>query len=216
MLRIVLLLSGGMDSAVVLGWYLSKGYEVEALSFRYGQNHEVELRYVRRLCEYYGVPLRVCDIPPVLGGSSLISGEGIPLDRELSEMSSGVPSTFVPGRNLVFLSLGVSYAVSLGIRYVAMGVSETDFGGYPDCRPSFIAAFQRVVLEGLPRERRVEIFTPLIGKTKVEIASLGVSLGVPFELTSSCYAPEGESACMRCDACKLRMEALSVVGVDDV
>lgn len=209
------LLSGGLDSATILALLLSKGYEVSALAFDYGQNHKLELERAEQLCAYYDVSLEVCSLPPLLGASSLITGEAIPVDRRADEIAQGIPSTFVPGRNAVLLSLGASYSAAKGIKYLAIGVNKTDVTGYPDCRPGFIAAFQEVLVEALPSYSQVELLTPLIDKTKAEIVELAVSLGVPLELTSSCYAPVYGEACLRCDACKLRADAFKTVGAVD-
>jgi 7-cyano-7-deazaguanine synthase len=213
MKSVTILLSGGLDSATILALALSKGYSVSALAFDYKQNHKLELDRARDLCLFYNIPLDIYHIPYVFGVSSLISGLDIPLDRQIEEIAEEIPCTFVPGRNAVFLSLAASYSLARGIHTIAIGVNKTDVTGYPDCRPTFIRAFQEGLNAGL--DEPMEILTPLLTKTKAEIVELAMSLEVPVEHTSSCYSPLGKSSCLRCDACKIRSNAFEAVGAVD-
>lgn len=213
MKRATILLSGGLDSATVLALALSKGYTVSALAFDYGQRHRLELERAAELCAHYDIPLDTYTIPSLFGAASLISGEDIPLDRSVQEIDQEIPNTFLPGRNSVMLSLGTSYSVARGIFKLAIGANKTDLTGYPDCRPSFIRSFEKALNEGL--DNPIEIVTPLITKTKTEVLELAISLGVPVELTSSCYSPLGRYCCLRCDACKIRADAFNSIGAVD-
>ncbi len=217
MSRSVVLLSGGMDSATVLGIAKNKGEDCYALSFDYGQRHNAELNAARAVAERLGViEHRVVRIDlGQLGGSALTD-----TDIEVPEAGGeGIPVTYVPARNTVFLSLGLAWAEVLAADSIYAGVNAVDYSGYPDCRPEYIAAFQ--AMANLATKRTVEgdkltIATPLIDMSKAEIIKLGLSLGIDFSLTVSCYrATDDGAACGHCDACELRRAGFADAGVDD-
>jgi 7-cyano-7-deazaguanine synthase len=218
--RTVVLLSGGLDSSTTLAVARRDGYAPYALTFRYGQRHEYEVEAAQRVAAAQGVERHlVVEIDlGVIGGSALTSDFDIPKDRALDE--GGIPVTYVPARNTIFLSYALAWAEVLGAGNIHIGVNALDYSGYPDCRPEYIAAFERLAnlatraaVEGT---QPVKIHTPLISLTKREIVQLGVSLGVDYALTTSCYdpAPDGR-ACGRCDACQLRLRGFAEAGVAD-
>ena len=218
----VLLLSGGLDSTTVLALATSEGYDVHALTFRYGQRHEHEVEAARRIASRYRVAGHiVVDIDlRVFGGSSLTSPTPVPKDRSKDAIASAIPSTYVPARNTVFLSFALARAETLGAHDIFIGVNALDYSGYPDCRPEYIAAFE--TLARLATKRGVEgsgdirIRTPLIDLTKREIIELGSRLGVDYSATTSCYDPDPDgAACGRCDACSLRLRGFAESGRTD-
>ncbi len=208
--KAVILLSGGLDSATVLAYAVSKGYVCYALSFDYGQRHKFELKAARRVAKALGAAhheIVKVDLAK-FGGSALTSKTPVPKGRHAKEIGRGIPVTYVPARNTVFLSLALAYAESLGALEIFIGVNALDYSGYPDCRPEFIRAFERTAklatkagVEG----QKFRIRTPLIKMTKAEIIRLGTKLGVDYSLTHSCYdpAPDG-TPCGKCDSCLLR------------
>ena len=218
----VLLLSGGLDSTTLLALASTEGYAVNALTFRYGQRHGVEIERARAAGTKYGV-LRhvVADIDMrQFGGSALTADIDVPKDRTASELGHGIPVTYVPARNTVFLSFALAWAEVLGAADIFIGVNALDYSGYPDCRPDFIRAFEamarlatKAAVEGA---EPVSIRTPLMTMTKREIITLGISLGVDYSTTTSCYdpAPDG-AACGHCDACQLRLRGFADAGVRD-
>jgi len=212
----VVLLSGGLDSATTAAIAKHDGYELYALSVDYGQRHRFELDAARRVAESLGVKRHVVASVGLdqFGGSALTDKIDVPLDRNEGEMSQGIPVTYVPARNTVFLSLALGYAEVVGAEHLFIGVNAIDYSGYPDCRPEFIAEFEK--LANLATKAAVEgtllfrIHTPLIHMKKADIISRGLELGVDYSLTHSCYAPnEGGVACGRCDACKLRLKGFA-------
>ena len=217
----VLLLSGGLDSTTLLALATRDGYAVHAMSFRYGQRHEHELTAARTVAEQYGVVRHV--VPEidlrVFGGSALTADIDVPKDRDATEMSSGVPITYVPARNTIFLSYALAWAEVLGARDIFIGVNALDYSGYPDCRPEYIAEFER--LANLATRAGVEgdtvkIRAPLLHLTKREIIDLGSALGVDYSLTTSCYDPRDDGvACGHCDACQLRLKGFADGGRSD-
>ena len=218
----VLLLSGGLDSTTILAIALSEGFEVHALSFRYGQRHQHELDAARRQAERMGVVQhRVVDIDlRTFGGSALTTDIPVPRDRSLQAMAGAIPVTYVPARNTIFLSFALAWAEVLEAGDIFIGVNALDYSGYPDCRPEYVAAFERMAnlatraaVEG---DRPVRIRTPLISLSKREIIELGVSLGVDYAMTTSCYdpAPDG-GACGHCDACAIRRRGFAEAGLPD-
>lgn len=218
----VVLVSGGLDSATVLAFAKSEGFVPYALTFDYGQRHRFELEAARRVCEAQGVARQVVlniDLRP-LGGSALTSDLAVPKDRGSEEMSTGIPITYVPARNTVFLSLALGWAEVLGAADIFIGVNAVDYSGYPDCRPEFIASFQQMAnlatKVGVEGTCRWQIHTPLIHLTKAEIIQAGLRMGVDYSLTHSCYdpAPDGRS-CGHCDACQLRLKGFQEVGIAD-
>jgi 7-cyano-7-deazaguanine synthase len=217
----VVLLSGGMDSATTAAEARAAGYRVHALSFRYGQRHAVELEAARRVAAALGVARHVVlDIDlRAFGGSALTDDIPVPLDRPTERMGEGVPVTYVPARNTIFLAFALAFAESLGASDIFIGANAVDYSGYPDCRPEFLAAFQamarlgtRLGSEGAP----ITIHAPLVTLTKADIVRRGLALGVDFALTRTCYdpAPDG-AACGRCDACALRLKGFREAGLDD-
>ena len=215
----IVLLSGGMDSAACLYWAKSRGWRLEALSIRYGQRHEKEYLAARVLAKGVGARLHEVRLKlPWLGVSSLM-GRNRPLpDVPLARIGTGgVPSTYVPGRNTIFLALAVSLADAVGGSRVVMGANALDYSGYPDCRRGFIAAFQRVAVEGTKRGaegRPLRIEAPLLRKDKAGIVRMAVKLKVPLESTWSCYSG-GRRPCGCCDSCKLRAKGFSQARIKD-
>ena len=220
--RAVVLLSGGLDSTTVLALAAKQGYELYALSFRYGQRHAFELEAASRIAERYGTVQHVVFDVNIgqFGGSALTSTIAVPKDRDVAELDTEIPITYVPARNTVFLSLALAWAETLGAQDVFIGVNALDYSGYPDCRHEFIEAFSRMAnlatKAGVEGHQRLEIHTPLIHMSKAEIVQLGVQLGVDYSMTSTCYdpAPDGHP-CGRCDACQLRVKGFRESGLTD-
>ena len=219
----VLLLSGGLDSTTVLARAVAEGYDVWAMTFRYGQRHANEIDAARRIAAGYKVRGHVIvDIDlRTFGASALTSDIDVPKDRPVGHIGDlGIPITYVPARNTIFLSFALAWAEVLGAGDIFIGVNALDYSGYPDCRPEYIAAFERMAnlatRGGVEGTNFVRIRTPLIDLTKAEIIRLGLSLGVDYARTQSCYdpAPDG-SACGHCDACQLRLKGFSEAGVSD-
>jgi 7-cyano-7-deazaguanine synthase len=220
--RAVVLLSGGLDSATALAIAKREGYEPYALTFRYGQRHEVELRSAQRVAEHAGVARHVVaeiDLR-VFGGSALTSDLEVPKHRSADDMGAGIPITYVPARNTIFLSYALAWAEVLDARDIFIGVNALDYSGYPDCRPEYVAAFERMAnlatRAGVESGEPLRIRAPLMRLTKAEIIRLGIELGVDYSLTSTCYdpSPSGE-ACGACDACQLRLKGFEEAGVSD-
>jgi 7-cyano-7-deazaguanine synthase len=219
----VILLSGGLDSATVLAAARRDGYEPYALTFRYGQRHEHEVEAARTVATRAGVARHVVlDIDlRAFGGSALTADEfEVPKDRPTDEMSHGVPVTYVPARNTIFLSFALGWAEVLGARDIFIGVNALDYSGYPDCRPEYIAAFERLArlatAVGTEQGAAIRIRAPLMHLTKAEIIALGTRLGVDYAITTSCYDPDPDgSACGRCDACQLRLKGFAEGGRAD-
>jgi 7-cyano-7-deazaguanine synthase len=210
MQKAVVLLSGGVDSATVLALARERGFACHALSFRYGQRQSVEIERAAELCARWHVGHRVerIDHP---GGSALTDDILVPKGRTDREISAGVPSTYVPARNTVFLAHALAWAEKLGARHLFIGVNAVDYSGYPDCRPAFIEAFE--ALANVATAGGVyKIHAPLLHMTKAEIIAEGLRLDVDHRLTHTCYDPIGELSCGRCDACTLRLQAFRSVG----
>ena len=222
--RAVLLLSGGLDSTTLLALATSEGYAVHALSFDYGQRHSAELSAARKIARRYGVVQHLVahiDLR-IFGGSSLTSDTPVLKDRELRNGDTEIPFTYVPARNTIFLSYALALAEVAGARDIFIGVNALDYSGYPDCRPEFIAAFERLAnlatRAGVERtdEPAIRIRTPLIHLSKRLIIELGLGLGVDYSMTTSCYDPGPEDeACGRCDACQLRLRGFREAGTHD-
>ena len=218
----VLLLSGGLDSTTLLALATREGYAVNALTFRYGQRHGVEIDRARQIAAKYSVARHVvADIDlRLFGGSALTSDIAVPKDRSAGELGHGIPVTYVPARNTIFLSFALAWAEVLGANDIFIGVNALDYSGYPDCRPEFIRAFETMARlatrVGVENSGGVHVRTPLIDMSKREIVTLGLSLGVDYSQTTSCYdpAPDG-TACGHCDACQLRLKGFSEAGVTD-
>lgn len=218
----IVLLSGGLDSATVLAMAKKRGFEVYAISFRYGQRHEYELEMAAQLATLSGVlghAFVSIDLRQ-FGGSALTSDLPVPIDRSLEQMNSGIPITYVPARNTIFLSYALAFAETVNSRDVFIGVNALDYAGYPDCRPEYIEAFEKMAnlatksgVEG--HENPLKIHTPVISMSKEEIIREGLALGVDFSQTSSCYNASPDGACGRCDACTLRIQGFQKLGVRD-
>lgn len=218
----VILLSGGLDSATCLAIARRDGFDAYAMSFRYGQRHAVELDAAARVARAGGArEHRVVDIDlRAFGGSALTSDMPVPKDRDAKAMAMGIPSTYVPARNTIFLSFALAWAEVLKANDIFIGVNALDYSGYPDCRPEYIAAFQHMAdlatRAGTEEGRRLHIHTPLIGLSKKDIVGRGLDLGVDFSLTRSCYDPTPKGvACGACDSCLLRLKGFAENGLTD-
>lgn len=218
----VVLLSGGLDSATVLAIARKEGFEVSALSFAYGQRHSWELEAARRVAAAGGAAHhRIATIDlRVFGGSALTDEIDVPKGRDAEEMSHGIPITYVPARNTIFLSFALAWAEVLGASDVFIGVNALDYSGYPDCRPEFIRAFEQMAnlatRAGVEGKQRLTIHAPLMTMTKAQIIRRGLELDVDYALTSSCYdpAPDG-TPCGQCDSCLLRRKGFGENGIAD-
>jgi 7-cyano-7-deazaguanine synthase len=220
--KAVCLLSGGLDSATCLALARREGYACYALSFDYGQRHKVELEAATRVAECLGaVRHETAHISlDTFGGSALTADIAVPKARSLESMSHGIPVTYVPARNTIFLSFALAWAEVLESSDIFIGVNALDYSGYPDCRPEFIEAYQRMAnlatKAGVEGRTHLTIHTPLIRLSKAEIVRLGAELGVPFGLTHSCYDPLPDGRpCRQCDACLLRQKGFSEAGIED-
>jgi 7-cyano-7-deazaguanine synthase len=220
--RAVVLLSGGLDSATTLAIAKARGFLLNALTFSYGQRHHVEVAAAARIAERFAVERHVVmqlDLR-VFGGSALTDDIPVPKDRSHGEISSGIPATYVPARNTIFLSYALAWAEVIGANDIFIGVNAVDYSGYPDCRPEFVAAFQKMAQlatrAGVQGAGVLTINTPLIAWPKHEIIRRGLELGVDYALTVSCYDPSDAGlACGRCDACALRLKGFEQAGVPD-
>jgi 7-cyano-7-deazaguanine synthase len=217
-------LSGGLDSTTTLAIAVAEGYEIFALTFNYGQRHKDEIDAAKKIASKFSVVEHVVvSIDLRLFGGSALTGEiDVPKGRALDEMSSGIPVTYVPARNTIFLSFGLAWAEVIGSKDIFIGVNALDYSGYPDCRPEYIEAYERMA--NLATRAGVEggeaagltIHTPLIALSKAEIIKRGLELGVDYSLTSTCYDPSQEGrACGRCDACQLRLKGFAANGLSD-
>jgi 7-cyano-7-deazaguanine synthase len=220
--KAVCLLSGGLDSATCLAWARREGYTCYALSFDYGQRHRIELEAAAKVASALGaVEHRIARIDlRMFGGSALTDSISVPKGRSAEAMGQGIPVTYVPARNTVFLSLALAWAEVLESSDLFIGVNAIDYSGYPDCRPEYIEAFERMAnlatKAGVEGRTRVRVHTPLIRLSKAEIVRLGVELGVDFRLTHSCYDPdEAGVPCGVCDSCMLRRKGFAEAGIAD-
>ncbi len=217
----VVLLSGGMDSAVVSAMAHQQGFAVHALSVAYGQRHQSELAAARRVVAMTGAKVhKIVDVDlRSIGGSALTDDIAVPLDRDSRTMEASIPSTYVPARNTIMLSVALGWAEVLGARDIFCGVNAVDYSGYPDCRPAFIEAFERLAnlatksgVEG----RSIRIHAPLMAMSKADIIRHGSALGVDFSATVSCYQADLDGrACGHCDACQLRRQGFLAAGIAD-
>jgi 7-cyano-7-deazaguanine synthase len=212
----IVLLSGGLDSAVTLAIARAEGFAPTALSFRYGQRHAQELEAAARVALAQQVPHRVVTIDLAQFGGSALTGEiAVPKDRSTDVIGSGVPITYVPARNTIFLAFALAAAEVSGARDLFIGVNAVDYSGYPDCRPEFIAAFQHAARLGTTLHD-LAIHAPLAQLSKAAIIQRAAALGVDLSLTTSCYDPDAQGrACGRCDACQLRRQGFAEAGVKD-
>ncbi len=220
--KAVLLLSGGADSATTGAVAKSKGFELYAMTVDYGQRHRIELEMAQKIAKALDVKKQVViklDLRAI-GASALTGDIELPTDRTIEEMSTGIPATYVPARNSIFLSLALGWAESLGTGDIFIGVNALDYSGYPDCRPEYIDAFEKMARlatkMGVENEHELKIHTPLMDMTKAQIFRLGGELGVDFSITHSCYdpAPDGKS-CGRCDSCLIRLGGFKEAGLVD-
>jgi 7-cyano-7-deazaguanine synthase len=220
--RAVVLLSGGLDSATTAAIARNEGFALYALSVDYGQRHRFELEAAARVAaSLRAIEHRVVTIDlRAFGGSALTADIDVPQDRSGDEMSRGIPITYVPARNTVMLSLALGYAETLGAADLFVGVNAVDYSGYPDCRPEFVAAFERLAnlatKAGVEGTSHFRVHAPLIEMTKAEIIHRGVELGVDYGLTHSCYRPDATGAsCGRCDSCQIRLKGFADAGLVD-
>lgn len=218
----VILLSGGLDSATTLAIARQAGFTMHALSFRYGQRHAVELEAAAAVARQLGAEQHtIAEVDlRFIGGSALTSEVAVPKGRSPDVMAQGIPVTYVPARNTIFLSYALGWAEVLGAADIFLGVNALDYSGYPDCRPEYIAAFERLAnlatRAGVEGDRPFRIHTPLIHLSKREIIATGRSLGVDFSLTRSCYDPSPDGrACGECDSCLLRLRGFLENGLED-
>lgn len=219
----IVLLSGGLDSTTVLAIAKEQGFDPYALSFRYGQRHEIELRSAKRVVRELGVAVhQVVDIDlRGFGGSALTADVDVPKNRVVDDIDSGViPVTYVPARNTIFLSFALAYAETVGAFDIFTGVTAVDYSGYPDCRPEFMQAFEAMAnlatRVGVEQRERLRLHSPLIAMSKADIIREGTRLGVDYSLTSSCYDPDDSGrACGHCDTCLLRLKGFAECGIKD-
>jgi len=219
--KAVVLLSGGLDSTTTLAIARSAGYEIYAMSFRYGQRHSLELESASRIAEVMCVEkhLIVAFDLRAIGGSALTDHIQVPKERASEVIASGIPVTYVPARNTIFLSFALAWAETLGAQDIFIGVNALDYSGYPDCRPEYIEAFEKMASlatkAGVEGRLHLRIHTPLIAMTKAEIVRTGLKLGVDYSLTHSCYDPVSGLACGKCDSCLLRLKGFAEADVPD-
>jgi 7-cyano-7-deazaguanine synthase len=218
----VVLLSGGLDSTTVLAMALADGYVPYALSFKYGQRHSIELDAASRVADTLGAAKHVvADLDlRVFGGSALTDDIDVPHHERVEDLEADIPITYVPARNTIFLSYALAWAETLGSSDVFIGVNALDYGGYPDCRPEYIRAYEQMAnlatKAGVEGTQRLRIHTPLIDLTKAQIIERGMGLGVDYSLTHSCYDPDmAGRACGTCDSCLLRRRGFAELGLED-
>ncbi len=216
----VVLLSGGLDSSTALAIAREQGFNCSCLSFSYGQRQERELAQAEIIAARAGVSRHLILPVPLdrIGGSALTADIAVPKDRTGPEMDSGIPVTYVPGRNIIFLSLALAWAEVIGASDIFLGINAVDYSGYPDCRPEFLSAFEQMANLGTRAGSEKKPFTlhaPLIHLSKGEIIKKGLELGVDYSLTHSCYDPAEDGACGRCDACRLRLQGFAEAGLPD-
>lgn len=218
----VVLLSGGLDSTTTLAYARSEGYDCHALTFRYGQRHDAEIAAARNVAGVFQVAQHVIvDIDlRLFGGSALTAAIPVPKGRDIEEMNAGIPVTYVPARNTIFLSFALAWAETLGCEDIFIGVNAIDYSGYPDCRPEYIEAFERMAnlatKAGVEGHLRLQVHAPLMRLSKAEIIQLGQRLGVDYGMTLSCYDPTPDgSACGACDTCQLRLNGFAANNIAD-
>ncbi len=221
--KAVVLLSGGLDSSTILAIAQAQGFDTYAITFRYGQKHEIELEAARRVAKQFNVAEHVIaeiDLR-IFGGSALTSDQfEVPKGREIDDMSEGIPITYVPARNTIFLSFALAWAEVLEAHDIFIGVNAVDYSGYPDCRPEYIEAYSKMAnlatKSGVEGSQKLTIHTPLIDLSKAQIIEQGLALGVDYSKTVTCYAPsEQGEACGECDACALRLKGFMENGISD-
>lgn len=220
--RAVVLCSGGVDSTTVMAMAKSQGYDIYSLSFSYGQRHDIELAAAARVSRFFSVSQHLVlnvDLDKI-GGSALTDAIDVPKGRSQQDMDTGIPVTYVPARNTIFLSYALAWAEVLGAADIFIGVNALDYSGYPDCRPEYIAAFEAMAnlatKAGVEGAAKIQIHAPLLHMTKAEIITAGAALGVDYSLTHSCYDPLPDgSPCCQCDSCILRKKGFDEAGIRD-
>jgi 7-cyano-7-deazaguanine synthase len=220
--RAIVLLSGGLDSTTTLAIARDESFTIYALTFRYGQRHEQEIAAAQRIAARAGVAEHVIvafDLRQ-FGGSALTAAIAVPKARDLDDIGAGIPITYVPARNTIFLSFALAWAETLGAQDIFIGVNALDYSGYPDCRPEYIAAYEQMAnlatKAGVEGTQRLTIHTPLIALTKAQIIQRGLALGVDYGETITCYDPTPDgAACGQCDACLLRLKGFAEAGLPD-
>jgi 7-cyano-7-deazaguanine synthase len=225
MKKAIVLLSGGLDSTTVLAIAKKSGFETYALSFAYGQRHEIELKSAKEIAKKLGAKEhKIAQIDlRIFGGSSLTSEIEVPKDQDISGFGK-IPSTYVPARNTIFLSYALAYGEVVGAFDIFIGVNAVDYSGYPDCRPEFIHTFEKLgnlaTAAGVEQKSHLKIHAPLISMSKKEIIETGVKLGIDYSQTHSCYDPIAKNekvySCGHCDSCKLRLDGFKAAGIDDL
>jgi 7-cyano-7-deazaguanine synthase len=219
--KAVILLSGGLDSATTLAIAKSEGFDVYALSFRYGQRHAVELEAAKKVAQLHHVKEhKIIDIDlRAFGGSALTDDIAVPKSRSAHDIGQGIPVTYVPARNTIFLSFAIAWAEVLGADDIFIGVNALDYSGYPDCRPEYIKAYEHMAnlatAAGVSGKHALTIHTPIIAMNKAEIIRKGISLGVDYSATISCYDPVNSKPCGSCDSCQLRNKGFAENGMTD-
>jgi 7-cyano-7-deazaguanine synthase len=220
--KAIVMLSGGLDSATTAAIAAREGFDVSAITFRYGQRHAIEVAAAKRVAADLGITDHVfIDLDlRAFGGSALTGDIEVPQDRTIAEMSASIPVTYVPARNTIFLSYALAFAEVSGSFDIFAGMNALDYAGYPDCRPAYVAAFEAMAnlatKSAIESGRQIRIHTPLISQSKAEIIRQGLAIGVNYALTSSCYAPASDgTACGRCDACRLRIDGFRENGLED-
>jgi 7-cyano-7-deazaguanine synthase len=224
--KAVVLLSGGIDSATTTAYAIKQDYSIFAITFSYGQKHSTEIKFAKKLCKFFKITDHInIKIPAHIFSSSSLSAESekpVPKNRNISSIgniSEDIPSTYVPGRNILFLSYALSFAESIGARDIFIGANAVDYSGYPDCRPEFLKSFETMANIGTKAGLEGNGFTihaPLITLKKSEIIKLGISIGVDYSLTQSCYDPENNgSSCGECDSCQIRKRGFLEAGFKD-
>ncbi len=219
--KAVILLSGGLDSATTLAIAKNRGFKCIALTFNYGQRHSIELKAAKKVAKSIGAARhKIIDIDPSVFANSALTDKSIkvPLNRNIN--SSQIPVTYVPARNTIFLSYALAFAESIGVFDIFIGVNATDYSGYPDCRPQYIKAFEKMAnlatAAAMQKKGRYKIHTPIIKMTKAKIIKTGTRLGVDYSLTHSCYSPDKNGRpCGRCDSCRLRLKGFTEAGLKD-
>jgi 7-cyano-7-deazaguanine synthase len=222
--KAVILLSGGIDSATTTAYAFKEGFNIYAITFYYGQKHSTEIQFAKKLCEYFKINTHVIiEIPVRIFSSSSLSSASdmsVPKNRDISfPANDDIPSTYVPGRNILFLSYALSYAESINSRDIFIGANAVDYSGYPDCRPEFLQSFEAMANVGTKAGimgDRFKIHAPLLSLKKSEIIKLGVTLGIDYSLTHSCYDPSADgSSCGECDSCQIRKKGFIEAGIID-